>query len=50
MRQQAGLSPRRLAKSAALVALLMLAGVFAWYFRGHVPVDLALWWAACFSP
>lgn len=42
--------PSTLRKLAALAFVLMLAAVFAWYFRGHLPVDLALWWAACFSP
>ncbi|MEY2839997.1 MAG: hypothetical protein RJB60_2296 [Pseudomonadota bacterium] len=29
------------------VVLLMLAGVFAWYFLGPVPFDLNRLWAFC---
>ena len=32
-----------------LVILLMLAGVFAWYFLGPVAFDLQALWALCGS-
>ena len=32
------------------VALATLAAVFAWYFLGPLPFELAQWWAACFGP
>jgi hypothetical protein len=32
---------------ARCVILLMLAGVFAWYFLGPVPFDLDRLWALC---
>ena len=33
--------------AAATVVLLILLLTFAWYFRGHVELDLTRLWALC---
>lgn len=39
--------PRLLKLLGLLVMMLVLAGVFAWYFLGPVPFDLNRLWAFC---